>query len=55
MKDTQAERVFMGSEERLEQELTKLTHEESLIQSNNWKAGASSLLSPNLPYNKHDT
>lgn len=39
MKDTQAERVFMGSEERLTQELTKLTHEESLIQSNNWKAG----------------
>lgn len=28
----------MGSEERVAQELTKLTHEESLIQSNNWKA-----------------
>ena len=35
MKDTQAETVFVGNEERIEQELTKLTHEESLIQSSN--------------------
>lgn len=35
MKDTQAETVFVGNEERIEQELTKLAHEESLIQSSN--------------------
>lgn len=35
IKDTQAETVFVGNEERIEQELTKLTHEESLIQSSN--------------------
>lgn len=48
MKDTPAETAFMGNEERIEQELTKLTHEESE------KPGASSLLSPNLPYAQHD-
>ena len=50
IKDTQAETVFVGNEERIEQELTKLTHEESLIQSSNWKARGQLPVVPSLGY-----